>query len=578
MLFQAYTHYLPTLAYYMALLLFVVAIGSAIAFGRELLAVAGVLSIFLVIRLMFYVATGFLVFPFGDPYGQFGVLRAFDQSSHASILFPNVPPFDQTQYLAVVTNSYSQWPGFQILTLCFSRVTGLSLLASAMGITLALDLGWFTVSYLLVRKILARTIVSLPNSAALCLGIVTALPTTEMPSFFKYDFPATLFLLASVLLLLRVYDNHDLKVAPLFLILSTAVTVTHSITSLFWVLVLLPFAIWAVAPSLVRNVLSRLPGLLRQLLPQPLSRYNPPLHRLLAFSFISFLSWSGYYAVFLVKYSAISTGKILSSFSLGALSFSHLSPGQVGTVVTPSWILELLHVRNYLLAGLLLTGGLIVVLFPSMIKRAHVKILILTIALITGVTEASGTLSFGDRAFLLFAPLLGILYLGGVIFIGSRRPRAGVILGAFLMGVLMFSAGIGFWASSYAPTKLYSQGADPSSASGRPLIWPAVASYLAFSGTPNCVLTNEIYSTSLSVPVQQWNVTKLIGSATAKPGCIVIVYPGLFSAANLNVSQYGFGEPYIPYRGFAPAVFYDHLYNNTDRIFSNGEATIYYYQ
>jgi hypothetical protein len=577
MLFQAYTHELPTLAYYLALLLFVVAIATSIAFGSEPLAVVGVFSIFLTIRMMFYVATTFLVFPFGDPYGQFGVLRAFDQSSHISILFPNIPPFDQTQYLAVVTSSYSQWPGFQILTLCLSRVTGLQLLQSAMAITIALDLGWFMVSYILVRKILRRMKVNLPNSAALCLAVVTALPTTEMPSFFKYDFPATLFLLVSVLLLLRIYDDHDLKVMLPLIILSTAITVTHSITSLFLVVLLVPFAIWATAPRFVKTLFLKLPAFVRQSLEWPSFSPHLALYALLAFSLISFLSWSSFYAVFLVKYSNVSTGKILSSFSLGALSFSHLSPGQSGSVLTPRWILELLHVRNYVLAGLLLTGGAGVVLIPSLVRRVHVKILILTMAMITAITEVSGALSFGDRAFLLFAPLLGILYLGGLIIVGSLKPRLGMVVAIFLMALLMFTAGIGFWASSYAPTTLYSQGADPSLASGRPLTWPAAASYLPFSNNPKCILTNEIYATSLSIPVGEWNVTKLIGSVAPKPGCLVIVYPGLFSAANLNVSQFGFGEPYVPYRGFSPGAFYAHLYNNTDRVFSTGEETFYYY-
>jgi hypothetical protein len=43
------------------------------------------------------------------------------------------------------------------------------------------------------------------------------------------------------------------------------------------------------------------------------------------------------------------------------------------------------------------------------------------------------------------------------------------------------------------------------------------------------------------------------------------------------VSQFGFGEPYVPYRGFSPGAFYAHLYNNADRVFSTGEETIYYY-
>src|SRR5712691_8280507 len=170
MLFQAYTHDLPTLAYYGSLVLFLAAVMSSIILGSEHLAVVGLFSFFLVLRLMFYVSTLFLVFPFGDPYGQFGVLRAFDQSSHISIVFPNIPPFDSTLYLAVITNQYSQWPGFQILTLSFSRTTGLTLLNSAMAITMILDVGWFVVSYALVKKVLARTFVNLPNSVVLCMA------------------------------------------------------------------------------------------------------------------------------------------------------------------------------------------------------------------------------------------------------------------------------------------------------------------------------------------------------------------------------------------------------------------------
>jgi hypothetical protein len=145
------------------------------------------------------------------------------------------------------------------------------------------------------------------------------------------------------------------------------------------------------------------------------------------------------------------------------------------------------------------------------------------------------------------------------------------------MIMLVFAAGVGFWASSYAPTGLYTQGANSSSASGRPVTWPGIASYLTLSGRQDCILTNEIYTTSMSIPVNQWNISKVIGNVRPTPGCLLVVYPGLFSAVNSNVSSFGFGEPYTPYKGFSPGVFYNHLYNNTDRIFSTREATIYYY-
>ena len=576
MLFQAYTHDLPTLAYYLALLVFVGTVATSIVLGSEFLAVAGVLSFFLVTRLMFYVSTFFLAFPFGDPYGQFGVLRVFAQSSHISILFPNTPPFDQTKYLALITNSYSQWPGFQILTLSLSRITDLPLLGSAMAITMILDVGWFMVSYALVRKVLARTIVNLPNAVALSLAIVTALPTTEMPSYFKYDFPATLFLLVSVLLLLRVYDNHDFKVLAPLTILSMAITVTHSITSLFWVLVLLPFALWTTAPRLFTTLSSKLPFVLGRSIQWPKFSRQPPVHALFVFALISFLSWSAFYAVYLVKYVSVSAGKILSSLSLGTLSRLSSNQSNIG-MLTPKWLLDLLYVRDRVFLGLLLAGVAALVIVPSLVRRAHVKIMLLTLSVIIVATEFSGALNFGDRALLLFAPLIGFLTLAPLIVVGSRWPKLSKVLIVSMMILLMFSAGVGFWGSSFAPTGLYVQGANPSSMSGRPLTWPGVASYLSFSGRQDCILTNEIYMTSMSVPVDEWNISGMIGNVRPAPGCLVVVYPGLYSTVNSNVSSFGFGEPYIPYRGFSPNAFYNHLYNNTDRIFSTREAAIYYY-
>jgi len=578
MLFQAYTHELPTAAYYGTLVLFIAAVLSSIILGSEHLAVVGVFSFFLVLRLMFYVSTLFLVFPFGDPYGQFGVLRAFDKSSHISIVFPNSPPFDRTLYLSVLTNQYSQWPGFQILTLSFSRITSLSLLESAMAITMILDVGWFMVSYALVRKVLARTIVNLPNSVALCMAIVVSLPTTEMPSYFKYDFPATLFLLISVILLLRVYDNHDFKVLIPLTILSVAITVTHSITNLFWVLLLLPFALWTTAPRLFTALSSKLPFVLGRSILWPKFTRQPPLHALCIFALLSFFSWSAFYAVYLVRYTNVSAGKVLSSFSLAALSSTRLSSNQKNIgILTPKWLLDLLYVRDYLFLGLLLAGLAMLVLVPILVRRAHVKILLLTVALIIVVTEFSEALNFGDRAFLLFAPLIGFLTFVPLIVLGSRWPKPSKVAAVSLVVLLMLSIGVGFWGSSFAPTGLYVQGANPSLASGRPVTWPGVASYLSFSGRQDCILTNEIYVTSMSIPVEEWNISKVIGNVPPTPGCLVEVYTSLFSAVNSNGSSFGFDEPYTPYHGFSPSEFYNHLYNNTDRIFSTREATIYYY-
>jgi hypothetical protein len=579
MLFQAYTHQLPTLAYYLALALFVAAIASSVALASEPLALVGVFSFFMIIRLMFYVSTRFLVFPFGDPYGQFGVLRAFAQSSHISVLYPGTPPFDKVQYLTGALNSYSQWPGLEILTLSLARITGAPLLETALALTLIFDVAWFILAYSLIKKVLQRTGLGLQNPIALLLAIVTSLASTEMPSYFKYDFPAMLFLLASILFLLRIYDDYDLSARVPLTVLSVAITVTHSITSLVWILVLLPFALWSLLPGIIE----KLPTNLREFL-SPLTqsskfgRRSSPLPALFAFALTSFVAWSTLYAVYLVKYATVSSGKIFTSLSLVGAITARVSSGQGGfAILTPKWIVDLLYVRDHLLLGLLLAGAVGVVLFRGLFSRIHLRILILTVVLITLLTELSGALSFGDRAFLLFAPLLGLLYLVPLEGIRRFKPRFEKVAAILMIAIFMFSAGIGFWASSYAPTGLYAQGADLSIASGRPLTWPAVASYLSYSGRQECILTNEIYTTSLSIPVQEYNITSLVGNTPVQPGCLVVIYQGLYSAVNSNVSSFGFGEPYFPYSTFSPSRFYSSLNNNSDIIFSTKAETIYFH-
>ena len=581
MLYQAYTHALPTIAYYLALALFISAVASSINFGSKLLAGTGVFSFYLVIRLMFYVSTRFLVFPFNDSYAQFGIVEAFAQSSHAQILNPTVHILDLTTYLATITNQYSQWPGLEILTLMLANVTGLPLLTTALALTMTLDVGWFAVAYCLIGKILNRVSVNLPNPVALCLGIVTSLPVTvPLPTYFKYDFLAMILMLAGILLLVRIYDDLDNRVAIPLIVISAAITITHSITAFVWILILLSFVIWN---AVMRPLAKFLPSMLRYLFTDRARRVSPEglyasVKSLFIFVLVSTVSYWTFYAPFMKKLLSVSSPRIFATFSPSfALQAQRLSPSQGLGLLTPPWILELLSLRDRVFLGLLLAGIVTILLGYSIVKRAHLRVLLLTVATIAPVTALSHGLSYGDRAFTLLGPLIGILLLAPLILVGLRRALLGKMMAISITVLLMLSVGLGFWASSYAPTGLYTYGADPSSASGRPLSWPAVASYMSFSGNEHCILTNEIYVTSLSVPVSEWNITKIIGVVRIEPGCLAIVYNGLYSTVNANISSFGFTEPYIPYAGFSPRVFYDGLGTNSDRVFDSGEETTYFY-
>ena len=572
-LYQAYTHALPTIAYFLALGLFIVAVASSIVFGSKLLAGTGVFSFFLVIRLVFYVSTRFLVFPFGDPYGQFGVLEAFAQSSHIQILYPTIHIFDNTKYLANIVNQYSQWPGFQMLTLTLANTTGLPLLETAMSMTIALDVGWFAIAYCLVSKVLSRVSVNLPNPVALCLAIITSLPaTTPVPTYFKYDFPAAMLMLAGILLIIRAYNDLDHRVTAPLIFLSAAITVTHSITAFVWAAVLLSLVVWNIVRPLAESVPSFFRPFFVERAVGARLRFYDSVKSLFAFMLVSVVSWWGFYAVFMKKYLLVSLPKTVQTISLSSLS-QRVSPGQI---LTPSWIVQLLRLRDDALLALIITGVVIILLRHSIVSTSYLKVLLLTIAAITLVTELSGALSFGDRAFELFAPVIGVLLLMPMTLAGLVRPRLGKTIALGMLILFMLTVGLGFWGASYAPSGLYTQGADISTASGRPLSWPAVASFMSFPHSQSCILTNEIYATSLSVPVSEWNITKMIGNVPVRSGCITIVFDGLYSTTNANVSSFGFGEPYFPYQGFSPVTFYGGLSTHSDRIFDTGKETTYY--
>src|SRR6266849_5754349 len=299
MLYQAYTHTLPTIAYYSALLLFTAATVSSIMFGSKLLAGTGVFCFYLVIRLMFYVSTRFLLFPFNDPYEQFGVLEAFAQSSHIQILNPTVHILDLTGYLATLTNQYSQWPGIEILTVNLANVAGLPLLTAALSLTIILDVVWFAVAYCLISKILSRVSVNLPNPVALCLGIVTSVPiTAALPSYFKYDFPAMILMLAGILLLVRIYDDLDHRATISLILISAAITITHSITAFLWILILLSFVIWNLV---IRPLAKSLPSSIRLFFTDQsrqvgLEGHHPSVTSLFIFMLVSTSSWWMFYA------------------------------------------------------------------------------------------------------------------------------------------------------------------------------------------------------------------------------------------------------------------------------------------
>ena len=581
MLFQSYRPIFSLTIYIVLVFLFIAAIAFSILFSKELTAALGIFSFSIVIRLMYYVSTGFSVLPYGDPYSQYSVLQAFSESSHVAIF----PVANFLNFLTRIPHQYSEWPGLEAFSVSLSRITNLPIFWTALIVPFILYGVWFVVSYAVVRRIFAKFAGRTASTLSLLtMAVAIALPTFELPPIFKYDFMATVLLLAIILLLIYSYGGQIVAKSLLFLLLVAAIMVTHSLTALFLVILMTLLGMAYVIRALIPMLLPRFKGFWIFKGSSATKRISFP--RLIIFVMACVAAWWTYYATFILTYAGKGSQFLLGSFSLQFLSFSRIGARKASVIasLTPSWLIQVLHYRDELLLGLVALGTLVLVIRPTIVgKRLLVTAILLSIGVVTLLTEALRTLNFGDRAFPTFAPILACFVVIPVAAIATWKPNLAKIGGILIVVIFLFSVALGFWGSSYAPVYLYSKNASAYAFGEHPTNWQQVANYMNYgisttnSSNPSCILTNEIYVTSLVVPVKELGITYPFTDIRTRPGCVVIIYDGL---SHFNYSSVS--EPYVPYSNssflpaFSDAAFSNTLSNRSDLVFDGGNATIYY--
>lgn len=579
MLFQSYRLLLSTYEYIGILGLFIIAIACSILFAREFTSIVGIFLFSIVIRLMYYVSTRFLVFPYGDPYSQYSVLLSFAETSHVTIF--KSPSF--LNFITRIPHQYSQWPGIEAFSLSLSRITGLPVFWTALAMPFVLFSVWFLVSYAIVRKIFSARANSwkyAPTLSLVSIAIAGAIPAFELPPIFKYDFMAGVLLLAFILLLFYPFEKRILEKSVLLLLLVSAIVVTHSLTSLF--LMILMFLVGA--SFVIRALVSYLPKR-RRSKTQDHYRWNIPFPRLIAFILGAIAFWWTFYATFVQVYGGKTIPYIIHSFNPWAVVNPRIGTAKLSVLsaLTSKWVLELLHYRDYALLALVAIGALILVIRPSFLgKRVLNTAILLSIGVVTIVTEVFKSLNFGDRAFLTFAPILACFIVVPIAVIASRNVKLAKFGAILLLVFFLFSIGTGFWGSSYAPSFLYTKSVSAYSFGEHPTDWQPVSTFL-YGGpnpggtNPSCILTNELFVTSLIVPVQQLGVTYTFTDVRPRSGCIAIIYDSLL---HFNASY--IAQPYQPYPStanlpaFSDASFENTISNQSDLIFDGGNATVYY--
>jgi hypothetical protein len=433
---------------------------------------------------MYYLRTGFAVFPTGDSYGQYTVLQAFSETSRVSILSTN----NSLNFLTEIPFQYSEWPGLHAFALSFTRITGMPLFPAALiAIPFGIFSVWFLLTYALLRAVFTK-ILAIKTSgiiASVAMIIAADQPNFEFPPEFKYDFLALTFMLAAILILvdsLNVRRSFG-KISLLLAILTVSIVVTHSLTALFWSLLLVLFGILiTLGPKLIL-VLSKIYRSLTLGTKFVALRKDFSVIRLTVFVVIATITWWAFFATFSLDYFGYTRSKILSSFSLVSIFQSRL-PGPAGQILshlTPGWLLYDMKIRDYVFLGLILLGTIALVARPRILGTRRIAILLLSIVLISIPPELFQTINFNDRPLLVFSSFLGLICVIPLVLLSNKRSSLMKLGAAIIAGIFLFTAGVGFWGASYSPTYLYSNNTSPFAFGEHPTDWADVASYVRYA-------------------------------------------------------------------------------------------------
>jgi hypothetical protein len=523
------------------------------------MAVGALFSFSFVLRLIYYASTRFSVLPFGDPYAAYGTVLSTIQSSH--VIVPTVSDYSFLPLDYMI--SYSQWPGFQLMSAQLAQITGTNAFNVAMFLPLVLFAPLFIMSYALIKRLTNSIKDSLPKLPLLCLALVICNPFFEIPPLFKYDFAAILLIIPSILVLSYLLENWTTSGYFTVLLLSAGLTITHSYTSVLWVI----FVSVLVIIGYTNRRFRFMAKILRGYLLERDQLTHTRMRNLLIVILIMSLAWWSFVGIevwgagrYLVEEVGIIYSILMSSTGVSPFASSGL------TILTPGWILWILQIRNVVLLLLLVLGTIALFIIRSKDSAGgRLKLMLL----VTAVVTVFATLSFysggniGPYAYpsRILAPLLGVIsVLPFVLLVRKRKTLARTLL-VCVIGLLMFAAALGFWGNSYAPVYLYNGQVSPSSFGEHPLIYSAVSHFTQYLSHPTCILTNEEFVTSLSIPFNYWPITHGLWSANANPGCIEIIYPSI-NASSSYITEIPIGQ------SFNMSAYYEGMTNKSDLILS----------
>lgn len=380
---------------------------------------------------VYFLATSFSVFPFGDPYWDIGVVKTFIQTGKAELIHMENWPSSTLIWM-------SGWPLLHVFTLSLSSITSLEVTICAMFETFLFVSLFFVFSYLLISYFGKRYMGKFLFIPLALLIFITSPESLFWNIQFKYQTIALLLMMIIFLIVFKTFDRQEkgIQLTLLMIINLFAIVIGHHITALVTITYLLLLVIIFTVISYVIKDIS---------LGKKLYRYV--VIASFAFGFL----WCMQFAIFVWP----SIGSVLSrliEFLKGLQSVEKtLILASYPNILRPTWGLASLWVRDALIYIPAVLGYLLVL--KNLPRRNGFSYLIGISLTIFGMILLIDIMAIQIEPLRVVTYALPFLSIVSALFYGEVIKKQ-MVVGA-VVAVLAITGIIGQWGHNYIPLHLW---------------------------------------------------------------------------------------------------------------------------
>ena len=397
--------------------------------------------VFLLIRNTYYFSTNYSIIPFDDGNWDYGVVKTFIENGSISVI----------QEPRLLT-WYSGWPLLHTLAASLSQISGIDAFHVVLLLPSIIAMVSFIFVYLFVEKIRKSMNID-AGVTSLALLIYATSPDNLFWSmqFVRQNFGILMITIIFYLIYLLTISPRNRSYAVLTIFFVMSLVITHHFTSFTAIAYLFLFsAFLAIGKHLAKSKVG-----------SRIFWSSPNLSTigiaLAAFAFL-FIWWNSFG---LIVWPTIGSGiKRFIEVLMGIREIEYL-PQQAyyPSLLTPSWTLSLLRLRDLLMYFPALLGLFLIITKAS---KTPTKFFVIY------STLSFGILFFFDNVFFrvelyrlvgLSLPFLALLSATSYTQLEKKlRHNWNILISIAVITILLLSSFIGLWAHNFAPLHLY----DPS--------------------------------------------------------------------------------------------------------------------